>query len=222
MESNLLKKSSSYLNLSLITVVGGNLFIAVLFVRALFGPLQHADFIFKTGLWIFFVELFSIFLSSLISPRMMVIAQRNFIGAMTILLNFVGISVMILGFGYFVLHNLYIPGVFIASFLAKGFSKKATLIKVWLIISVLTVFIIGSQFWVNLFPFPEEFIRYAPLDVQERYARGEIAGEFVDRPQTLLVWGALYFSVIAVMELFFALRQSLRKPTLTIIASSDG
>lgn len=217
MESGLLKKSSLYLNLSLIMAVGGNLFIAGLFARALFEPLQHADFIFQTGLWVFLMELFSIFLGAITFH--FVLARKDLFWAIHTLIIFAGISTMILGFGYFVLHNIYIPGIFVVSFIAKGFGKKPSLVGAWLIISVLTVLIIGPQFWLNLFPFPEELMQYAPLDAQERHIRGEIAGEFVDRPQTLLVWGALYFSVIAAMELFFALRRS---ASTAVVKGLDG
>lgn len=183
--------------LALILSVGGNLFLAGWFLIALLNPIAHVNFIVQTGLWLFLVEFFSIFVSGF--------------GERSIRFRFANILstafMFAIAFGWLFLGNIYLPLIFLGSTLAKIFGQQATSGESYRIYAIplflgstLAVSMIGPEFWVNLFPFPENFSQFQPADWAKRIESGEISGEFVERPQTMLVWGIIYFTLVAVIE----------------------
>lgn len=194
---------SQKITLALILSLVGNLFLASLFLRALLNPIAHVNFIVQTGIWLFLVEFFSIFVGEFDAKSI----RFGFASILSTSFMFIIIAIFALAFGWLFLGNIYLPLIFLCSTLAKIFGKQAAPGQSYreysillLLGSTLIVFMIGLEFWVNLFPFPD-FNQFMPLDWTERIERGEISGEFVERPQTMLVWGVIYFMLAAVIEL---------------------
>ncbi len=202
--------------LPLTIAVGGNMVLAGLFLRALINPLQHTDFIFRTGPWLFMAELISIFAIGFSLRRLGKINAFFAIleGGMGILF----IAVFALGFGFFILQDLTIPLVFLGSIIAKAFGSKAAAedlqvrkpaFGVLLLLSLLFVFAVLTPLLVKTFPFPEEVFLYKTTWEEwekKGYTIHYSGGEFTDRPQTLLGWGAIYYSLAAAMEAGLFLR----------------
>lgn len=191
------------ITLVLILSVGGNLFLAGWFLSALLNPIAHINFIVQTGIWIFLVEFFSIFVSGFGEKSI----QFRFVNILSTAFMFSTIAIFALVFGWLFLGSIYLPLIFLGSTLAKIFGQQATSGESYriyaiplLLGSTLAVFMIGPEFWVNLFPFPENFSQFQPADWAKRIESGEISGEFVERPQTMLVWGVIYFVLAAVIE----------------------
>lgn len=191
--------------LALIISVGGNLALASVFLRSLLNPVAHSEFIVKTGIWLFMAEFLSIPSSGgggLINSFR---ATGNILGSA---IGFSIIAVFALTFGWAFLGNLYLPLIFLGSTLVKIFERKAiassNLYAIPLLLGslVFVFFILGPELLVRLFPLPKDFSQFAPPDWVVRHERGDISGEFVDRPQTMLVWGIIYFTLAAVIELF--------------------
>lgn len=190
--------------LALIISVGGNLFLAVWFLSALLNPIAHVNFIVQTGIWLFLVEFFSIFVSGFGEKSV----RFGFANILSTAFMFSIIAIFAIVFGWLFLGNIYLPLIFLGSTLAKIFGQQATSGESYrvyaiplLLGSTLAVFMIEPEFWVNLFPFPENFNQFQPADWAKRIESGEISGEFVERPQTMLVWGIIYFTLAAVIEL---------------------
>lgn len=189
---------------ALVLSLGGNLLLAGVFLRALLNPIAHVGFIVQTGIWIFLVEFFSIFVSGFDRKSI----QIGFAGIAATAFMFFAIALFAFAFGWLFLGNIYLPLIFLGSTLAKIFGKRAVpgasaygYAIPLLVGSTAVVFLIGPEFWVNLFPFPENFYQYQPADWVERIEHGDISGEFVERPQTMLVWGIIYFVSAAIIEL---------------------
>lgn len=190
--------------LALILSLIGNLSLAALFLRALLNPIAHVNFIVQMGIWIFLVEFFSIFVSGFGEKSV----RFKFANILSTAIMFVIIAIFALAFGWLFLGNIYLPLIFLGSTLAKIFGKQAAPGQSFreysillLLGSVLIVFIVSPEFWVNLFPFSDNFNQFMPTNWAERIERGEISGEFVERPQTMLVWGVIYFVLASVIEL---------------------
>ena len=190
---------------ALVSSIGGNIVLAGLFLRALLDPIAHATFIAQTGLWLFLVELLSIFVSGGAG------AGSRLKRAGDILNNAIGffaVSVFALAFGWALFGNVYLPLIFLGSTFSKMIGRRAapdrsvvTYSIPLLLGSVFIVFVVlGPELLVRLFPFPETFDQYAPVEWVAQRQRGEISGEFVERPQTMLAWGIIYYSLAAVIE----------------------
>src|SRR3989338_8635706 len=107
--------------LAVIIAVGGNVFLASVFLRALLFPLLHITFIVQTGIWIFLVEFFSIFVGN--------IDRRAFRWSFGTILStaifFTFIAMFAFAFGWLFLGSIYLPLIFLGSTLAKIFGRKA-------------------------------------------------------------------------------------------------
>lgn len=194
--------------------IGSNLFLAWLFLRALLRPLANIDFIVQTGIWLFIVEFLSIFVS--IGKGERTSMRLGFTGFFVGTVGFLMISAFAIVFGWLFLGNIYLPIIFLSSTLAKIFSQQAThersevlAFSIPLLLGSLFIvfFIFGPEFWVKLFPFPENFDQYTPVDWAEKTRHGDISGEFVERPQTMLVWGIIYYLFAAAIEFFFFMKR---------------
>lgn len=183
--------------------VGGNFILAGWFLSALLNPLAHAVFITQTGIWLFLVEFLSIFAGGGASGRMRRIAEM-----LSTAIGFIVIAIFAFAFGWLFLGNISLPIIFLWSTASKIFGARAAKARPYLpytipllLGSLLVVFVfLGPELLVKLFPFPEEFDQYAPADWVARQESGEISGEFVDRPQTMLAWGVMYFGAVAIIE----------------------
>lgn len=193
----------------IILSLGSNIFLAGWFLLALLNPVSYVDFIVQTGIWLFLVEFLSIFVGGMGKVRF------RFAEILSTAIGFVTVAIFAIVFGWLFLGSIYLPIIFLGSIIAKIFGWQAMSgqsyrdYSIPLILGSLLVvfFIFGPEFWVKLFPFPENLNQYMPEDWVARQESGEISGEFVDRPQTMLAWGVIYFSLAAVIELFLFRRR---------------
>ncbi|OHA49119.1 MAG: hypothetical protein A2991_04170 [Candidatus Terrybacteria bacterium RIFCSPLOWO2_01_FULL_58_14] len=176
-------------------------FLVGLFVSALRNPLANADFIFRIGPLLVMIEFLSLVATGVLRGGKVThhpswgheIFYRYFpLGAI------VTLSIMLI----WVFNDWYIPVVFIASFVAKHFWTRTSVREGLLAFSVVLLLILllatlfAAQILEKIFPFPPELRDFQP----------EISGgSFGESPQTLLVWGALYYGTLLTVEtvLFF-------------------
>lgn len=199
---------------SLVISLGGNIFLVSIFARALLSPLTHADFIFKTGMMLFVVEFLSIHSGGMLGAPVVegqkkkALFIRKMIGIPItfFLLGFYALFVLVFGFA---LKSWFIPLFFLVSLMMKVFSNKVThnpfssAISIILLIFSVMVVALTSPILQMLFPFPAEVL-------EQKMPNS--SGLFIDAPQTLLVWGILYFSftILADIILFWKGRARMR------------
>lgn len=180
--------------LSLVVSVAANLSLAAVFGRALLSPEAHVDFIFRTGMLVFLIEFLSV------HSGFLFIGLTGEGGAKSLGIKISLLAVYaIFAFGFGILSkNIYVPVIFLLGLTAKFFAQKAThdpilpiLSIPLLILSVIVVVFALPERLETLFPFPEAVMAQKPAGS---------GGEFVDRPQTLLAWGALYYPVVAIIS----------------------
>lgn len=187
--------------LSLLLAIAGNIFLVGIFIGALLFPERHADFIFKSGLLIFVIEFMSIHSSGMFASDKIDIT----IGSRTkrsghwfwrffmifIYSSFVGAFGIAVG-------NYFLPLMYFVSLISKVFVNRAAARPMPMFVSIpLLLFSVGfvaatAEWWASLFPFPEEVLGQKLPGSR---------GLFVDQPQTLLVWGIVYYFLLAVIEL---------------------
>lgn len=199
--------------ISIVISVAGNLSLAWIFLRALIYPFEHAEFIFNTGLLFFLVEFLSVhssgmfinmphgrddataekWLSGWSDPRI-----GKWLGVRGTKIFILSIYTLLVGIFAAVFKNWFIPGYFFISLTSKIFGRRAIPHK-WIIFAQIFIFLgslvlIGmlSEQIVHFFPLPPEIFVHKPPAA---------SGTFVDNPQTLLVWGVFYFSLLILLEI---------------------
>lgn len=172
--------------------VAANLSLAAVFGRALLSPEDQVDFIFRTGVLVFLIEFLSV------HSGFLLIGLTGDAKSLAIKIPLLAVyAIFVFGFGA-VSKNMYLPLIFFLGLIAKFFAQKAThnpilpiLSVPLLILSVIVVVFALPERLEALFPFPEAVMAQKPAGS---------SGDFVDRPQTLLAWGVLYYTVIAIMS----------------------
>lgn len=203
--------------LSLVISVGGNLSLSWLFLRSLFFPYEHVEFIENTSVLIFIIEFMSIcaggFAMGLANqekppaerdPRIIMHTSVDGGGAMgplktKFLLLFV-FSLTVFGVGL-ATGNLILPVIFFVGLIAKFFGQRASggqgperiAISIILLIFLLVLTSVPSFLWGYIFPFPPDI-------------KPSGSGTFVDYPQGLILWGILYYLCLAVVDVAFYAR----------------
>lgn len=212
--------------LSLIISVGGNLSLAFLFARALLFPLEHLEFVLNTGMLLFLIEFLGIHSSGMAmgianqekepkerDPRIIFSSSVKGFGAQgsralgpsqTKIVLIAVYAIFTVAFGL-VLKNAVLPLVFFVGLIAKFFGQRLSGaehpgrverfgISVVLLIFLAFFVTIFSPFLAMLFPFPSE-------------VRPSGSGSWVDFPQSPIVWGALYYFSLAVIDAAFYLKR---------------
>lgn len=215
--------------LSLIISVGGNLSLAFLFARALLFPLEHLEFVLNTGMLLFLIEFLSIHSSGMAmgianqekepkerDPRIIFSSSVKGFGTQgfrtpgprqTKIILIAVYAAFTVAFG-FALKNAVLPLVFFVGLIAKFFGQRLSGvsgdehpgrverfgISVVLLIFLAFFVTIFSPFLAMLFPFPSE-------------VRPSGSGSWVDFPQSPIVWGALYYFSLAVIDAAFYLKR---------------
>ncbi|MBI2668721.1 hypothetical protein HYX14_02675 [Candidatus Woesearchaeota archaeon] len=195
---------------SLIVSAVGNLFLVGLFTQALLFPEDNVKFIFNSGMLIFLVEFLSLHSSGMIfSPEARTVQSRKLFllwKIFTVPIKFILVGVYLLFmlvFG-FAFQNWAVPVVFMISLGAKYFGKKThthhTSAGISVLLLIGTVFIVTllAPLWSVLFPFPESVL-------QQKMSGS--SGIWVDIPQTMLVWGILYYGLLGIIEVISFRRQ---------------
>lgn len=169
--------------------------IILMYLYALLFPELNADFIFNFGMLIFLLEFLNIHSSGMILG----FGRPGGYLLVIIYAAFVGVFGAIFG-------NWMVLGIFIASIAAKTLHTRersreeiGKVIGVNIMVYLLSVFAVSflSPLWAFLFPFSEE--------VLAQKMPGS-SGLFVEVPQTLLVWGLTYFSILLALDLRAGLR----------------
>ncbi len=189
--------------LSLTLAVAGNLLLAKAFLDILRFPQEHIgtiwDFGLFTGSFIFYTEFISLVASVQASAGHVLetiaadAKKQQRIRLKRIgLIAFYGVFVAVMASS---IGNVSLFLYFMVSLTAKFFSAKASqhiprLSRIMLFAVILFLAAASLQFlWGRLFPIPSEVLALRP---------GE--GEEFIHPQSSLVWGAVYFAVMAVTD----------------------
>lgn len=192
--------------LAFTSALAGNLFLVWLFLRALMSPLDHIAFIHQVA-----------FLIIVEGAGIQVAFQLNEIRAGRIepgttsspFWAAVLFSGLVIGLGY-AYGNYAIPLIFAISTAAKVLGYKAAppesrliarLPFLILVASVPLMFLL-TPFFQSRFPFPPEFFTYKVEGVLEGMARVLPYSVYPN-----LVWGLIYFSLIAALEAVLFLRK---------------
>ena len=185
--------------------------IIFLFLRALMSPLDHLDFIYGFGIFVFVAEFLSIHSSGMLSSRQRLPATLFVISIYVILALAFSIG----------LGSFYPALILILSIVAKAVtaprptqtetpSKKllSNLLVVQVVLLVGTVLFVCMFGWLLtiLLPFPEAVYAARPANT---------SGIFVEQPQTLLVWGILYYSLLAAWQIKSCQSVTSHKPIAT-------
>lgn len=191
-----MRKFSMIALVSFLISLTGPLTLVVFYAQALIKPEEHAEFIFSAGTATYIIEFLSIHSSGMLTGEHKVKHKKR--PARFLLLAFY--LIFIVGF-MALLHCLFIGLYFIGSLCAKVFmsrSVKDDINKSQIAFSVINL--LCSTFMVvalasllkKAFPIPESII--------SQRIEGT-SGLFVDTPQTLLMWGILYFSFTVIFNI---------------------
>jgi len=187
---------------SLLLAIATNLFLVGVFYSALINPVDYKDFIYKTGIMIFMIEFMTLHSSGMLfgsAQKAQKEGKRRF-----------GLKEKI---GLFVFYNLFVvvfaaqTGQWLAAvYFAVSLASKAIYsrsidaeqrlapvaagIAMLLLSTFLVVF--GAKLIAGWFPLPAE-VRAARPSGQ--------SGLFISTPQTLMMWGVLYFMLMTVCEM---------------------
>ena len=192
-----------------------NLILVGLFVRALMDPVEFKDFIYKTGLMIFVLEFMTLHSSGMFfgsqqktdgkSPLKTVKAKIAMISFYSLfIVTFAAMTKQWLAAVYFVV-----------SLVSKAFFSRAinpeqrmAPVAAGIVMLLLSTFIVvwSAGLLVDWFPFPSE--------VRSAKPAGQ-SGLFIDKPQTMVVWGILYFSLMTVCEVLIFRAGLKKKPSFT-------
>jgi len=170
-----------------------NIPIIAMFTYALLFPEQNTEFIFGFGVLIFLLELMNISSSGFaLGPKA---------GLAYVVLLFYAVFIGMFGF---IFGNWAAIGLFVASMVGRfiqGIGRKnidrkkiGNEIGKQIFIFLISVFVIIflAPLWEIIFPFSAEVLA-------EKLPRS--SGLFVEIPQTLLVWGISYYSLMTILDL---------------------
>jgi len=196
---------------SLLLAIATNLFLAGLFYRALIRPVEFVDFIYRTGIMIFMIEFMSLHSSGMLFGAARE-ARQN------------GKRVMPLKakITLFIFYNIMVAGIaaatgqwlaalyFFASLVSKAFfsrsidsQRRMAPVAAGIAMLLLSTFVVvfAAPLLSHWFPFPSE--------VRSARPAGQ-SGLFIDKPQTLMAWGVMYFSLITICEVIIFRRSPVR------------
>lgn len=194
---------------------GASVAVIGFFLQALLNPVANVSWIYSGALAIFFIEFLSIHSSGMLSGYHQE-KKRAFEHGRPIkevlkdnphfLIIFYGIFTVAISL---FLKVWFLPLYFLASTYIKIHAVSRKDIppeqenKNMLILSVLiflgTTFFVAYTIpvWTNIFPFPDSVLAAKPSNA---------SGVFVDTPQTLLVWGVLYFSIHFLINIYILIK----------------
>jgi hypothetical protein len=190
-------------NAPLIMAVGGNLVLAGIFFQALIFPHSSIDFIFRASLLIFIVEFFSIHSSGMAAKittnTIRVAGMKMKVSKNEEKIIIMGIYILLVILISITFQNWIVPFFFIISMVTKFFGHKSRAVLassmlynfVIFLISILLIILLTEPLKL-MFPFPPEVLLKKDPGT---------SGLFIDAPQTVLFWGVIYFTSLAIMEI---------------------
>lgn len=198
---------------ALVLAVSGNLFLAGMFFTALRSPLEHETLMSVTTFIILIIEFCNLFLSRLVmsgGSAMREVEKMTLSHAIGIFKSpNMWITVYLIGgvvLTAAVFKHLFLAYYFVIGLAAKFFGARAAQdesreITSWIlfILTIFTFLIIPLELYQTVLPFPEEVIR--------RHKAGP-ASDFA--PQAPLMWGLMYFSLLALVDIVIFLKKNRR------------
>jgi hypothetical protein len=190
--------------------VVGYFLLAWYFLKALLYPTENIEFIYSIGIAIFLIEFINIHATSIIFGR----EKEGFLeGVYTRRLTLKGSMLVFYSVFYGLIlaisKNYYLAASGFVSLIAKISSKKAlpggekkTATLFTALIATTFLVILLSSFLKTAFPFPAFVYESKPPNT---------SGLFVDMPQTILVWGVLYYSIQGLREIFLFWKNSIKR-----------
>lgn len=176
---------------SLIISLIGNFSLSGVFLNVLLHPSKNAHFIANAGFFILFIEFLTICYSLLLI---------KFAPGINVKKIFVFLFFLIFVLGIFSLSkDAFIVLFFLVSLVTKLFGRNAILNMSFATAVILSLLLSGlmagmlSSLINSMFPFPEELLTQKP-DSQS--------------PQTLMVWGLIYFFLTGIMEIVFFIKKA--------------
>ena len=202
-----------------IGIVGSNIFISGIFFSAILFPEKHADFILRTAMMIFVLELFGWIatgFTSLMTPQKsgfddwfraressfgkyerllhQIYGKAGQIIGGIIFIPFFGLMLFLIGYNF---KNILAPALVFISIVVRFFKKKAANYHLKQLILFLFVFIpsiilatIFAPYVQTVFPIPSEMI-------QEILSKTD---GFEEKPLWFMTWGIIYYFSVAVAE----------------------
>ncbi|MBU0470331.1 MAG: hypothetical protein KKA62_06185 [Nanoarchaeota archaeon] len=185
-----------------------------IFISSLLFPEKNVNFIINTGMLIFIFEFLSVHSSVMIigiqqSPKKMFWLK---VGLFSFYFLFVTVVALVES-------NWFFLFLFLSSLATKIFLNKAVDRS---IMSILTPFIYVALLLISVsivcsFPHFFEIIFPFPAEIMQTLTESGSTGLFIEVPQTLLSWGALYYSLSLIVNLiifFVARRTKIEQPVL--------
>jgi len=209
----------------LIGIIGSNILISGMFFSAILLPEKHADFILRTAIMIFVLELFGWIVTgftSLMIPQKsgfddwfraressfgkyerlfhQIYGKAGQVIGGIIFIPFFGLMLFLIGYNF---KNILTPALVFVSIVVRFFKKKSADYRLKQLILFLFVFIpstilaaIFAPYVQTVFPIPSEMI-------QEILSKTD---GFEERPLWFMVWGIIYYFLVAVAEFILFLR----------------
>lgn len=194
-KKNKITKEEIILNLcKAIIPVASYLFILLIFWAALANPEANIKFIYNYAVFIFIAEFIGIHSTGFFSSSSSV--------SFKILLIFVYLFFIVT---FSLVFAAYQPAIILAlSIIAKAFNKNSMMSGIYaanflLFIGTTFLVVFGSFAIYYFIPFSEEVLSQAPRNA---------SGLFVEVPQTLIVWGLIYFTSLIVIQILFAFKKN--------------
>lgn len=211
----------------LVGIIGSNIFISGIFFSALLFPERHADFISRTAMMIFVLELFGWIVTgftSFIMPQKsgfddwfraressfgtyerlfhQIYGKAGQIIGGVIFIPFFGVMLFFIGYNF---KTILAPALVFVSIVVRFFKKRAANYNRKQLILFLFVFIpsivlaaVFAPYVQMVFPIPAEII-------QEILSKTD---GFEERPLWFMTWGIIYYFSVAAAELILFLRSS--------------
>lgn len=169
--------------------------VLYLFFYALLAPEQNINFMYNVGIFIFVSEFLSIHSSGMLTSPDKVSRK---LPLFCLYLAFVA--------AFSLMTQTFYPAViFVLSLVAKLFDKtpngKALATSLYMFLGTVFLTIFLSPLISAVFDFPQSVLDQAPANT---------SGLFVEQPQTLLVWGILYYAGLMILQVR-AFRKTLKK-----------
>jgi hypothetical protein len=180
-------------SLRMIGAVAANLVIIGQFTQALFDPTAHINFIYGTALGIFVLEFLSLHAGGVLAnlPR----DPKRFLYLLTIPV-YGGFSVL----AGQLLNSPALPLYFMLSLTAKVlFPRKVSaeyiILNVFLLVATVMGVAVSQSLIGTVVAWPEGVLQQRPANS---------SGLFIDMPQTLVIWGIVYFGLDSVIKVWLA------------------
>lgn len=189
---------------SVLMAAAFNFSLAFIFLNALLDPAHNTGFIFNLGLLIFIIEFLSIHSAGMLGlkrpgppSRMLHALIHDF---PVVLFYMIFIAMLGLIFGNWQLLLLFAASLF-GKLLVPADDREKMGIQVALLFVFLILAVALAPLLAAIFPFSAEVLAQKQPDS---------SGVFVDTPQALLVWGTLYYGVLALLDILKTIKGILK------------